>query len=307
MSQKTTIAINGFGRIGRAVYKIINNNEFANLEIKAINDLAGKQTLEHLLKFDSVYGKCDLNLDQVEFSQEPDPSKLKWNNIDIIIECTGQFTSLEKAKAHQGKKVIISAPCKDNTPHFVYNINHKNYNNQKIISAGSCTTVALSNIVKTLNDNFTIKNALATTIHSYTSTQRLVDAPHKDLRRARAAALSMIPTTTGAAIAVEKVLPQLKNKLNAVAVRVPTPIVSLIDLVAQIEKPSGEEQINNCFANIAKDKLVSTDYAQDPRAFILEPEFTRSCGNLIKVLAWYDNEYGYSFQLVKLVNYIAQL
>jgi len=309
MNNKTTIAINGFGRIGRAIYRAVKTTSlFKNLDVIAINDLTDKKTLEHLLQYDSVYGKSNMNLDDINFFQEPDPEKLPWQNIDAIIESTGRFTDYESAAKHTAKKIIISAPSKSpKTRHFIYGVNHTEYRGERIISAGSCTTVALSHTLKQLNEAFGVEKALATTIHSYTSTQRILDAPHKDMRRARAAALSVIPTTTGAAKTVEKVLPELKGKIDAVAVRVPTPVVSLIDLVAMIKKSASAEEINQCFEHTSNRPLVSIDYRLDSRPAIIDTEFTRTQDNLVKVLAWYDNEYGYATQLVRLLGYITNL
>lgn len=279
------IAINGFGRIGRSVFKVIKQNK--NLEIILINDLTDKATLEHLLKYDSVYGKSDLNLDNIKLTNNPEPN-LK---ADIVIESTGRFTNFKDANKHNAKLVIITAPAK-NTPHFVYGVNCAQYNGEKVISAGSCTTVAASYVLSKLK----VKKAFLTTMHAYTATQKLVDGPHKDLRRARAANLNMIPTTTGAAEAVCKVLPELKGKLFAQAIRVPVPIVSLIEIIAEAEN------FDEKLFDVNKEPLVSSDFIGDPRPAIIDS--IEKQGNLVRILAWYDNEYGYSVQLVKLLEAI---
>lgn len=305
-SNKTKIAINGFGRIGRSVFRAIQKNpEFKNLKVMAVNDLANKESLEYLLQHDSVYGLTDLSLKNVQFSQEPKPAKLPWQDIDVIIESTGHFTNFKDAAQHQGKKVVISAPCKSSSKnHFIYGVNHQDYQGQRVVSAGSCTTVALAHLVKNLDDSFGLESGLATTIHSYTTSQKILDLPHKDARRGRAAALSLIPTTTGSAKSVAKVLPHLQGKLDAIAVRVPTPVVSLIDFVGTLQKTTNSKEANNCFEYKAKKPRVSVDYRLDPRPVIIDPDFTRVQENLVKVLGWYDNEYGYSVQLVKLIKEI---
>ena len=305
------IAINGFGRIGRSVYKIIKN--YDKLEVAAINDLTDRTTLEHLLKYDSVYGKYEGSLCDVQLIAEPDPEKLPWEKmeIDAVVESTGRFTDLESSQKHIKagvKLVIISAPCKsEGTPHFVYGVNHEKYNNEKVISAGSCTTVALAHMLKAINDNFEIEKGLMTTIHSYTNDQQLLDLPHKDLRRARATALSFLPTTTGAAKTISKIIPELKGKLDGIAVRVPTPVVSLIDLTCLVKNKTNKDEVNNVFKeNKTDESLVSIDFKGDPRPVILDAKMTRVQDDLVKVLGWYDNEYGYSVQLVKLLEYIVK-
>ncbi|MAG44930.1 type I glyceraldehyde-3-phosphate dehydrogenase [bacterium] len=304
------IAINGFGRIGRAVYKVIKQS-YSNLEIIAINDLADNAVLEHLLKYDSVYGKYNGNLDNVKLLSKQDPANLPWKDLDIdlVVESTGRFADYNSSKAHLdagSKKVLISAPCKGaDIDHFIFGVNHEKYKNQKIISAGSCTTTALAHMIFKINNAFNIKKGFATTMHSYTNNQNLVDAPHKDLRRTRSANLSIIPTTTGAVKTIGKIIPELDKKLDGIAVRVPTPIVSLIDLVCYVEKKTNADSINNLFGkNLCTKPLVSSDFKADPRPVIIDSEMTKIQDNLIKILGWYDNEYGYSVQLVKLLEYV---
>jgi len=282
----TKIAINGFGRIGRSIFKIIKQNK--NFQISQINDLADKKILEHLLKYDSVYGKSDFDLSSIKFTSNLEPGL----EADVVIEATGKFTDLESASKHKAKLTIITAPSAD-APHFVFNVNCEKYAGEKIISAGSCTTVAASHILSKLK----IKKAFLTTLHSYTANQNLVDNAHKDLHRARAAGLNMIPTTTGAAKALCKVLPELKNKILASAVRVPLPIVSLLEIVAELE-----ENFDENFFEINQEPLVSSDFIGDPRPAIINS--IEKQGNLVRILAWYDNEYGYSSQLVKLLEKI---
>lgn len=277
-----TIAINGFGRIGRAIFRVLNGKD-----VIVINDLASKETLEHLLKYDSVYGKCDLNLDGIKITNNKEPNL----EADIVIESTGKFTELNSASKHTSKLTIITAPSKD-APHFIYGVNSDKYKGEKVISATSCTTVASACILNKLK----VKKAFLTTMHAYTSTQRLVDLPHKDLRRARAAAINMIPTTTGAADALCKVLPDLKGRIFASAIRVPIPCVSLVEIVAETE--DFDEKV----FEINKEPLVSSDFIGDPRPVIIDS--IEKQGNLIKILAWYDNEFGYASQLVELIKNI---
>lgn len=295
----TKIAINGFGRIGRAVFRAICNNRL--LQVSQINDLTDKKTLQHLLKYDSVYGQSDLNLDGIILSNNPNPEL----EADIVIESTGRFTDYESASRHKAKLVIISAPSKsDEVPHFVYGVNHEKYNHERVISAGSCTTTALAHIAKKLHDKFKIINGFMTAIHSYTNDQQLLDLPHKDLRRARAAALSIIPTTTGAAQTLGKVIPELKGKLDGIALRVPTPIVSAIDFICSVERQTNKEEVNSIFKDKSNEPLVSVDYKGDSRPVIIDAGLTMVKNNLIKVVGWYDNEWGYSVQLVKLLESI---
>lgn len=331
------IAINGFGRIGRPTFRRILEKH-PDLEIKAINDLTDTKTLAHLLKYDSVYGvynksvghnKEAIIVDNKEYKvlAEKDPSKLPWKDlgVDIVLECTGYFTDLEGAKKHLqagAKKVIISAPCKsEGVAHFVLGVNQEKYQSKKddVISMGSCTTNCLAPVAKILDDNFEIESGLMTTIHSYTNDQRLLDSPHKDLRRARSAALSMIPTSTGAAIAVIKTIPGLKGKIHGIAVRVPTSVVSLIDFVAKVKKETIAEEVNQVFKKASSDEklkgilgieetpLVSVDFKSNHFSAIVDAASTMvQQKNLVKVLAWYDNEWGYACRLAEFAEFIGK-
>ncbi|MFH1671512.1 MAG: type I glyceraldehyde-3-phosphate dehydrogenase, partial [Candidatus Portnoybacteria bacterium] len=285
----TKIAINGFGRIGRSTFRRIIENH-PDLEVIAINDLADTKTLAHLLKYDSIYGPYNKKVDfkersitvdgkEVKILGERDPSSLPWKDlgVDIVLECTGLFASTDKASQHLkagAKKVIISAPCKDKTAHFVLGVNQDKYKGEEVISMASCTTNCLAPVAKVLNDNFEIESGLMTTMHSYTNDQRLQDSPHEDLRRARAAALSMIPTTTGAAIAVTKALPELEGRIDGMAIRVPTASVSLIDFVVKVKKETDVKGVNSAFKKASQEMkgilgvedelLVSMDYKGNP-------------------------------------------
>lgn len=325
---KIKIAINGFGRIGRQFFAIAQDHP--SIDVVAVNDLTDPATLAHLYKYDSVYGvhpgkvsagKDFLEVDgkKIKIFAEKDPSALPWKKlgIDIVVESTGVFTNLESASAHikaGAKKVIISAPCKgEGIPTYVIGCNEEKYNSktEHVISMASCTTNAMAPIAKVLNDKFKILAGTMTTCHSYTNDQRLLDLPHKDLRRARAAALSMIPTTTGAAKAVEKVIPDLKGKLNGLAIRVPTPSVSLLDFALVVDKKVTVEIVNNALRAAAKKELkgildvtdaplVSVDYKKSSFSSVVDAPLTMAVGeNLVKVIAWYDNEWGYSTRLVE--------
>jgi len=319
------IAINGFGRIGRASFKKILNSD-SNIEVVAVNDLTDNKTLAHLLKYDSSYGIYDKVI-EAKMLTEKDPLNLPWKKlgIDVVLECTGHFTDLEGAQKHLeagAKKVIISAPSKSpEVPHFVLGVNQEKYNSEKdnIVSMCSCTTNCLAPVAKIIHENFEIENGLMTTIHSYTNDQRLLDAPHKDLRRARSAALSMIPTTTGAAIAVTKAIPELKGKIHGMAIRVPTSIVSLVDFVAKVKKETTVEDINYIFKKASSQKelngilgiedalLVSIDYKGNSFSSIVDMGSTMVQGkNLIKVLAWYDNEWAYGCRLAEFAEFIGK-
>ena len=332
----TKVAINGFGRIGRNAFKIAQENLNKDVEIVAINDLTDTKTLAHLLKYDSCFGRFNGTVDynenslivngkEIKIFAERDPKNLPWKElgVDIVIESTGLFTSKEKASAHieaGAKKVIISAPAKNEDITIVLGVNEKDYDPKKhnIISNASCTTNCLAPFAKVLDENFGIVRGLMTTVHSYTNDQRILDLPHKDLRRARAAAESIIPTTTGAAKAVALVLPQLKGKLNGLAMRVPTPTVSVTDLVFETKKNTSVEEINAAFKKAAEgelkgilgysdEPLVSIDYRGDSRSSIVDGLSTMVMeGNLAKVVSWYDNEWGYSNRVVDLVNYVAE-
>lgn len=330
------VAINGFGRIGRNAFKIAQENLNKDIEIVAINDLTDTATLAHLLKYDSLFGHFNgtveakensliVNGKEVKVFAEKDPKNLPWKElgVDIVIESTGLFTKREKAMAHVeagAKKVIISAPATDEDITIVLGVNEKDYNPEKdvIISNASCTTNCLAPFAKVLDDKFGIVKGLMNTIHSYTNDQRILDLPHKDLRRARAAAQSIIPTSTGAAKAVGKVLPQLKGKLNGFSLRVPTPTVSITDLTAELKKNVTAEEVNAALKEAAEgemkgilgyseEPLVSMDYRGDSRSSIVDALSTMVIeGNMVKVVSWYDNEWGYSNRIVDLVNYIAE-
>ena len=327
------VAINGFGRIGRNVLKSYLEKKL-DWEIVAINDLTDAKTLGHLLKYDSVYGKFGEKLEirenalmindkEIKIYAEKDPKKLPWKElgIDLVIEATGIFRTKEAASQHivaGAKKVVITAPAKNEDITLVMGVNEKDYDASKhnIVSNASCTTNCLAPFAKLLDDQFTIKRGIMTTIHSYTNDQNILDLPHKDLRRARAAALSIIPTTTGAAEAVSLVLPQLKGKLTGMAMRVPTPTVSVVDLVVEVEKNTDIKAVNEVFKNAANNELegildysdeplVSADYVKSDFSTIIDGLSTDVMqDNLIKVIAWYDNEWGYSVRVVDLVDYM---
>jgi len=324
------LAINGFGRIGRAVFKIILENE-RGIDIVAINDLGDNGTLAHLLKYDTVYGKCFKDIKAVKtgivvdgkeykFFSEKDPANLPWKkfDVDVVLECTGFFTEYEKAIGHikaGAKRVIISAPSKSKEINaYVMGVNdHKISKKEKVISSVSCTTNCISPVMKVMEDNFGIKKALMTTVHSYTSSQKLVDSPCKNLREARAAAENLIPALTGAAIATTKVLPILQGKFDGMAVRVPTPVGSLSDITALLKKKVNEKIVNQAFTRAAKmarykniltttdDPIVSSDIIKNPFSAIVDLSLTKVVdNNLVKIIAWYDNEWGYANRLVEL-------
>ncbi len=332
----TRVGINGFGRIGRQVMKIIMDKYPNDLEVVAFNDLGDLPTMAHLYKYDSSYGITDdtvevgdgvliINGKHVKALKEREPANLPWGDlgVDIVIESTGVFRSREKVQPHidaGAKKVIISAPAKGEVDlTIVLGVNDNMYDSAKhhIISNASCTTNCLAPAAKVVHDAFTIKRGLMTTIHSYTNDQRILDLPHSDLRRARAAALSMIPTTTGAAKAVALVIPDLKGKFDGISVRVPTPTVSLVDFVAEIEKETTREELLEKFreaANgpmkgilgVADEPLVSMDFKGDERSSIIDAEFTTVFqGTMVKVMAWYDNEWGYSARTADLAKMMA--
>ena len=330
------IGINGFGRIGRLVFRIALDHP--DLEVTAINDLTDSATMAHLLKYDSVHGKLDLevtakegeiNVDgrSIAITSVRDPAQLNWGDygVDIAAECTGLFRDRENASKHLAagaRKVIISAPATDPDITIVMGVSSNQYDPRQhhIISNASCTTNCLAPVAKVLLENFGIRNGLMTTIHSYTGDQRLLDFPHKDLRRARAAALSMIPTTTGAAKAVALVLPELSGKLNGLAVRVPTPNVSIVDFVAALEKTGiNVADVNDALKTASEGSLagilgfseaplVSIDFNGSPLSSIVDGPTTYVVDNLVKILSWYDNEAGYSNRMVDLAAMIgAQL
>lgn len=331
------IAINGFGRIGRAVLRIAQERMDEDVRIVAINARADSKTLAHLFKYDSCYGRFNgtvettdnsmiINGNEIKILNVNDPENLPWEklNVDIVIESTGIFKDKEKLMKHiraGAKKVIITAPAKGEDITVVMGVNEKDLDVEKhvVISNASCTTNCLAPFAKVLDDKFGIVKGLMTTIHSYTNDQRILDKTHKDLRRARSAGESIIPTTTGAAKAVEKVLPNLKGKLNGFSVRIPTPTVSLTDLVCELSKPVTVEEVNNAFKEAAEgymegilgyseEPLVSIDYKGDDRSSIVDGLSTMVISeNMIKVVSWYDNEWGYSTRTVDLVNYTANL
>ena len=330
------IGINGFGRIGRNVFKAILENYGNELQIVAINDLTDAKTLAHLLKYDSLFGKFDgsvevkgdsivVNGNEIKIFAERDAASIPWSSVgcEIVIESTGFYTDGNKAKAHISgtvKKVLISAPATNEDITIVMGVNHDKYDASKhnIISNASCTTNCLAPFAKVLHEKFGIVKGLMTTVHSYTNDQKILDAPHKDLRRARAAAESMIPTTTGAAKAVALVLPELKGKLNGFALRVPTPTVSCTDLVAEVSRSVTVEEVNAALKEAAENNLkgilgyeeeplVSMDYRQDKRSSIVDDLCTMVIeGNMVKVVSWYDNEWGYSNRLADLTSMVGK-
>ncbi len=329
-----TIGINGFGRIGRLVLRTIMERKEA-IDVAVINDLTDTKTNAHLFKYDSSYGiypgrvECtedSIIIDgrQVKVLAERDPAKIPWAEygVEIVIESTGLFTDAGKASAHRqggAKKVIISAPAKGEDITIVLGVNEDIYDSKKhhIISNASCTTNCFAPMVKVLHDNFGVSRGLLTTAHSYTNDQRLLDMYHRDLRRARAAAVNIIPTSTGAARAVALVIPELKGKLNGIALRVPTPTVSICDFVADLKKEVAAEEVNQAFKAAAEGRLkgileycdeplVSMDFKGNPASAIIDAENTMVIdGNMVKVLGWYDNEWGYSNRLVDLVSFVA--
>lgn len=327
------IGINGFGRIGRNFFRASCNN--TNVDIVAVNDLTDARTLSHLLKYDSLFGIMDAEITagegsivvdgkEIKVLAERDPLKLPWGElgVDIVVESTGLFTKKEDAEKHikaGAKKVIISAPAKGPDITIVMGVNEKKYDpkSHHIISNASCTTNCLAPVVKVLLDNFGLKRGLMTTIHSYTNDQRILDLPHKDLRRARAAAVSLIPTTTGAAKAISLVIPGLEGKMDGMAVRVPTPNVSLVDLVAEVERDADEAAVNAALKKAAAGDLkgileytdlplVSIDFKGNPHSSIVDGSVTRVIDKrMVKVIAWYDNEWGYSSRIRDLILYMS--
>jgi len=327
------VGINGFGRIGRNVFRAALGD--SDIDIVAVNDITDADTLAHLLKYDSVLGNLaqDVRADgdtiiagdeSFKVLKERDPAKLPWKElgVDIVVESTGLFTKREDASKHLeagAKKVIISAPAKGEDFTVVMGVNQDKYDpaSHHLISNASCTTNCLAPIVKVLHEEFGLKKGIMTTIHSYTNDQKLLDLPHKDLRRARAAALSMIPTTTGAALAVARVLPELEGRLDGISVRVPTPNVSLTDLVAELEKDVSVEDVNAAFQKaadgelqgilaVSEEPLVSADFKGNPHSCIVDAPFTKVIGgNTVKVLAWYDNEWAFSCRVKDLIHFIA--
>ncbi|MGD7006809.1 type I glyceraldehyde-3-phosphate dehydrogenase [Metabacillus sp. 84] len=329
----TKIGINGFGRIGRNVFRAALKN--SNVEVVAVNDLTDANMLAHLLKYDSVHGKLDAEVSvdgnnlivdgkTIQVTAERDPAKLAWGDrgVEVVVESTGFFTKRADAAKHieaGAKKVIISAPATDEDITIVMGVNHDKYDaaSHDVISNASCTTNCLAPFAKVLNDKFGIKRGMMTTVHSYTNDQQILDLPHKDYRRARAAAENIIPTTTGAAKAVSLVLPELKGKLNGGAMRVPTPNVSLVDLVAELDKEVTADEVNTALKEAAEgdlkgilgyseEPLVSGDYNGNINSSTVDALSTMVMeGSMVKVISWYDNESGYSNRVVDLVDYIA--
>ncbi|NJR64536.1 MAG: type I glyceraldehyde-3-phosphate dehydrogenase [Leptolyngbyaceae cyanobacterium CRU_2_3] len=330
------VAINGFGRIGRNFMRCWLGRENSQIDVVAINDTSDPRTNAHLLRYDSMLGKLDADISAddntitanghvIKCTSDRNPLNLPWKawDVDLIIESTGVFVSKEGASKHLeagAKKVLITAPGKGEDGTFVMGVNHHDYDHSKhnIISNASCTTNCLAPIAKVLHENFGIIKGTMTTTHSYTGDQRLLDASHRDVRRARAAALNIVPTTTGAAKAVALVLPALKGKLNGIALRVPTPNVSVVDLVIQVEKPTIVEQVNDAFKHAAEGsmkgilgysdlELVSCDYRGTDESSIVDSSLTMVMGgDMVKVIAWYDNEWGYSQRVVDLAELVAQ-
>lgn len=332
----TKVGINGFGRIGRQVFKAIRDNYGDSLEVVAVNDIGDLKTMAHLLKYDSNYGKFNgpievveggLNIDGqlVKVLAERNPANLPWGalGVDIVVESTGLFTDRDKAGLHLqagAKKVIISAPAKGEDLTIVLGVNDDQYDPAKhhVVSNASCTTNCLAPAAKVVNDSFGIQKALMTTIHAYTNDQNILDLPHKDLRRARAAAMSIIPTSTGAAKAISLVIPALKGKFDGYALRVPTSTVSIVDFVALVEKETTTDQLRAALKEAAsngpmknvmdyvEEPLVSIDYKGNPASSSIDAEFCQVIGgNLVKVVTWYDNEWGYSNRTADLANLMA--
>lgn len=326
------IGINGFGRIGRLALRVMQGGDF---ECVGINDIIGTDLMAHLFKYDSAHGRFKgevsrgegyLAIDgkKIPVTAEKDPANLPWKKFecDIVFECTGIFLKKEDAEKHLAagaKRVIISAPAKGDVPTFVYNVNHESFDPKihTVVSNASCTTNCLAPIAKVLHENFGVEHGLMTTVHAYTNDQRVVDAPHKDFRRARAAAASQIPTTTGAAKAVGLVLPELKGKFDGLAVRVPTIDVSLVDLVATLKKSATTEEVNSSLKKASegpmKDTLafceepcVSVDFLGDTHGAIVDAMSTKAIGNIVKVLAWYDNEIGFCNQMLRMARHIGK-
>jgi len=329
------IAINGFGRIGRAAFKIAVENP--DIEIVAINDLTDTTTLAHLLKYDTAYGTYSKKVTHTQdcitvagrnfkILAEKEPAKLPWNayNVDVVLECTGRFVKDDAALAHiaaGAKRVVVSAPAKGNEntiKTFLIGVNDKQYNNQEAISNASCTTNCIAPIMAVLNSKFKIVKSAMTTVHATTADQNIVDGPHRDLRRARTAGYNIIPTSTGAAIATTKVIPELENKFDGIAIRVPVIVGSIIDLTALVERETTVEEVNQAFTEacqnpfyknvleVTEEPIVSADIIKNPKSAIIDLSMTKVIdGDLIKVLAWYDNEWGYSNRLVEMATYIS--
>ena len=328
------VGINGMGRIGRMIIRSIIENKKKNIEVKYINNRTNPEICSSLLKYDSIHGKFNaeigfdenhiiINKDKIKFGQERDINKIHWNkhDVDYIFECTGKFNSKDKLLAHinnGAKKVIVSAPCKDADKTIVYGVNETELKkDDNIISAGSCTTNCLAPVVHVLDKNFKIEKGFMTTIHSYTSDQRILDNSHKDLRRARSAGQSIVPTTTGASKAIGEIIPSLKGKFEGVAMRVPTPNVSLIELVFCTKKDLSIDKINLAFQEFSKknkilettkEKLVSIDFIHNSASSIIDESLTKVVGkNMGKISAWYDNEWGFSNRMCDIVDYLHKI
>ena len=321
------VGINGFGRIGRSVFRAaLEGKAFSAIEIVAINDLTDNATLSHLLKYDSIMGRLKAEVKVTEkglvvdgktvvITASKDPAQISWRDLGVeyVIESTGLFTDSSRARAHLdagARKVIITAPAKNEDKTFVMGVNEHDYDpyHHHIVSNASCTTNCMAPIAKVILEKFGIRRGLMTTIHSYTNDQRILDFPHSDLRRARAAALSMIPTRTGAAQAVALVIPELKGKFDGLAVRVPTPNVSLVDLVMELEQDATVKDVNQALKDAANrylgytdEPLVSIDFQGDPHSSVVDGPSTKVIGTMAKVLAWYDNEWGYSNRVLDLI------
>ena len=333
---KAKIGINGLGRIGRMVVRSVFEEKYKNLKINHINNKADIRTAYELIKRDSIHGrfkgkipiknnKLIINGNKITYSQETNLNNINWkkNNVDIVLECTGKFNAKEKLISHiknGAKKVIVSAPCKGADKTIVYGVNHKHIlNKDKIISAASCTTNCLAPVVYVLNNNFGIEKGFMTTIHSYTTDQRMLDNSHKDPRRARSAVQSIVPTSTGASKAIGEIIPSLKGKLEGVAMRVPTPNVSLVELVFQTKNDLSIEKINSSFnkfiknnknkvLKITQEKLVSVDFNHDPASSIIDAKLTNVVGkNMGKISAWYDNEWGFSNRMCDIAEYLHKI
>ena len=330
------IGINGMGRIGRMIVRSIIENKNKNIEIKYINNRTNSETCSSLLKYDSIHGKFNAEIDfdeshiiinknKILFGQETNLNDINWNKygVDYVLECTGKFNSKEKLLTHinnGAKRVIVSAPCKDADKTIVYGVNETELKKEdKIISAASCTTNCLAPVAHVLNENFEIEKGFMTTIHSFTTDQRILDNSHKDIRRARTASQSIVPTSTGASKAIGEIIPSLKGKLEGVAMRVPTPNVSLVELVFQTKKDLSIEKINSSFnkfikknknkvLKITQEKLVSVDFNHDPASSIIDAKLTSVVGkNMGKVSAWYDNEWGFSNRMCDIAEYLRKI
>jgi glyceraldehyde-3-phosphate dehydrogenase, type I len=321
------VGINGFGRIGRNVFRALKKDPlFADIEVVGINDLTDVKTIAHLLKYDSILGPSDqyvaagtnsmiVDGKEIPITSHRKPEEIPWSKLGVeyVLECTGLFCDMESAKAHidaGAAKVIISAPAKGEVKTIVMGVNEHEYTPtvHHVISNASCTTNCLAPVAQVIMDNFGIKRGLMTTIHSYTGDQRLLDFPHSDLRRARAAALSMVPTKTGAAAAVSLVIPELKNKFDGLAVRVPTPNVSLVDVVIEVERETTVKEVNqvlaaaaNRYLSYTEDQLVSIDFQGDAHSSIVDGLCTKVLGTSVKIMSWYDNEWGYSNRMLDLI------